>query len=110
MFCTFVTNAKVREPHEMLVITFNLSDQFVFLFIGLKLATVRSESGEANTKASGHILEMSAAILQQQAKVTCSKCCLHPMFINIKLKVAMYFFNGCTYFPCAPASFATYLS
>ena len=31
------------------------------------------------------------------------------MFINIKLKVIIHFFNGCTNFPCAPTSFATYL-
>lgn len=30
MFCTFVTHAKVNKPHELLAITFNLSNQFSF--------------------------------------------------------------------------------
>ena len=40
-FC-LATNAKVKGSQEMSVITFNLSDQFLFVFIGLQvqIATV----------------------------------------------------------------------
>ena len=30
------------------------------------------------------------------------------MFIDLKLKVTRYVFNGCTYFPCVPTTYATY--
>ena len=80
VFCTFVTNAKVKEPHEMPMIIFNLSDQFVFLLADLQLATVCSHSREANTRLVGtHIEdESSHRVITSKPnfqKVTCSECC-----------------------------------
>ena len=68
----------------MSLITVNVSNQFLFIFVGLQLAIFW--------------------------KITGDNCRLHPLFINMKLKVTMYFFkNGCTYIRCAPNGFAIYL-
>ena len=66
MFSLFVTNANVKEPQEMPVITFNLSDQFVFLFVGLQLATVHSDflKGDKYEGQQAHIIQMRATNLQ----------------------------------------------
>ena len=37
VFCTFVTCAKIKEKHEMLMITFNMSNQFVFIFLSFQI-------------------------------------------------------------------------
>ena len=56
VFCTFVAHSKVKQPHEMSMITFSLSDRFLFFFVGLQLVSVGSYSRDANiiTKPSGH--------------------------------------------------------
>ena len=112
MVCTFVTrpNTNVKGPHEMSMITFNLSNQFFFFrqppisHCSFLNRQIQSPAGTQNEGESSHFAIASKSTSQ---KVTGGNCWLHPLLINMKLKISMYFFfHGCTYLCCAPISFA----
>ena len=63
VFCTFVTNAQGKEPDKIPVITLNLSNQVLSLFVSLQLS-LRSYSRKATTLPSGHTkMRVTAATL-----------------------------------------------
>ena len=116
VFCTFVTNAKVKGPYEMSMMTFNLSNQLLFsmtsnglLFNFTQGRQIQSPVGTQNEGDSKHFAIVRKSTFQ---RISGGNCWLHSLFIQMKLKVTMHFFNfvfGCTYLHCAPAGFATYL-
>ena len=97
VFCTFVTDTKVKEPHEMPMITFDVSDRFVFL-LARPLSSHRSfflKGGKYKDQQVHKEGESShAAIANKRTfqKVTGGIYRLHLMYVNMKLKVTMYFF------------------
>ena len=102
VFCTLVTHAE-GTAWNISMITFHLTIQIVFLFDQplFFLTRGRQKQRPMGTHNEGEMTDITiicaTASKPTFQKVTGGKCWLHPVFINMKLKVTMYICNERTY-------------